>query len=156
MHALCFMHKLDKETCLKNGMSDSLGSQRDNDIGKLQMIEQMQMHPDKFVRKGPFWAMSKKNQQLQKIIQHANGNSYEPGGREIRTHDNNPRFNYKQSLEEGEDQLTLDEQELLNMQPSNYTIYLRNLAQTVSRNIDNINEVITGLDTTWAGGKNST
>lgn len=42
------------------------------------------------------------------------------------------------------------------MQPSNYTIYLRNLAQTVSRNLDNINEVITGLDTTWAGGKNAT
>ena len=42
------------------------------------------------------------------------------------------------------------------MQPSNYTIYLKNLAQTVSRNISGISEVITGKDTIWAGGKNAT
>ena len=38
------------------------------------------------------------------------------------------------------------------MQPKKYTIYLRNLAQTVSRNLAGVDEVITGLDTTWAGG----
>ena len=42
------------------------------------------------------------------------------------------------------------------MQPSSYTIYLRNFAQTVSRNLAGVDEVITGLDTTWAGGRNAT
>ena len=106
----------------------------------------MQLHPDKFVKKTPFWSMSKKNQQLSKIIQHANGSTFEPGGREIRVHDNNPRFNYKQSLADGGDQhqLSLEEQKLVSMQPSNYSIYLKNLAQTVSRNLDRVDEVITG------------
>ena len=60
--------------------------------------------------------MSKKNQQLQKIVQHANGFAMEPGGREVRTIENN-RFNYKQSLDDGEEKLTLEEQELMGMQP---------------------------------------
>ena len=51
--------------------------------------------------------------------------------------------------------LTQDEQYLLGMQPTKYTIYLRNLAQTVSRHLGGVDEVITGLDTTWAGGKNA-
>ena len=42
------------------------------------------------------------------------------------------------------------------MQPQNYTIYLKNLAQTVSRNLANVDEVITGLDTSWAGGRHAT
>ena len=41
------------------------------------------------------------------------------------------------------------------MQPSSYTIYLRNFAQTVSRNLAGVDEVITGLDTNWAGGRNA-
>ena len=39
------------------------------------------------------------------------------------------------------------------MQPSNYTIYLKNLAQTISRFRDGVDEVITGKDTLWAGGR---
>ena len=42
------------------------------------------------------------------------------------------------------------------MQPSTYTIYLKNMAQTVSRNLAGIDEVITGQDTTLLGGKNAT
>lgn len=44
----------------------------------------------------------------------------------------------------------------MGMQPAKYTVYLRNLAQTVSRNLAGVDEVITGLDTVWAGGKNAT
>ena len=36
-----------------------------------------------------------------------------------------------------------------------YSIYNMNLAQTVSRNLAGVDDVITGLDTTWAGGKNA-
>ena len=39
------------------------------------------------------------------------------------------------------------------MQPSNYTIYLKNLTQTISRNMDGFNEVITGKDTVWGAGR---
>jgi len=87
---------------------------------------------------------------------HSNEVVYEPGGREIRSHDHNTRFNYKQVQAEGELHLSVEEQKLLNMQPNNYTIYMRNLAQTVSRNLAGVDEVITGLDTVWAGGRNAT
>lgn len=44
---------------------------------------------------------------------------------------------------------------MLGMQPSSYTMYLRNFAQTISRNLAGVDEVITGLDTTFAGGRNA-
>ena len=69
----------------------------------------MYMHPEKFVRQGPFWSLSKKNQRLQKIINHANGYVVEPGGREIRIMETNSRFNYKLSQQEGEDILNTEE-----------------------------------------------
>ena len=62
----------------------------------MQMVWEMKRNPEKFVRRGPFWQMSKRNQQIQKVIMHGNGVVYEPGGREMRCHDPNPRFNYKQ------------------------------------------------------------
>ena len=70
MQALCLMYKLDKQTCLKHGGSrDSGGSQRNNEkASKVQMLNDMQMYPDRFVKKGSFWTMNKKNQKLQKII----------------------------------------------------------------------------------------
>ena len=87
---------------------------------------------------------------------HANGGVlYEPGGREVRIIDHNNRFNYKLAQAEGETVLSREEQEILAMQPSSYTIYLRNFAQTVSRSLAGVDEVITGLDTTWAGGRNA-
>ena len=48
---------------------------------------------------------------------HSYGKVVEPGGREQRAIENNPRFNYKQSLEEGTPSLTIEEQKLLGMQP---------------------------------------
>ena len=110
---------------------------------------------EKFVRKGPFWNLSRKHSHLQKLLMHSYGKVVEPGGREQRAIENNPRFNYKLSLEEGTPALTVDEQKLLGMQPSTYTVYLRNLAQTVSRSLSGVTEVIAGLDTTWLGGKNA-
>ena len=72
-------------------------------------MQDMQLHPDKFVRLGPFWQRSKKNQKLQKLIVHANGSCFEPGGREQRFIDNNPRFNYKVANLEGETKLSTEE-----------------------------------------------
>ena len=110
---------------------------------------------DKFVRKGPFWSLSRKHTNLQKLLMHSYGKVVEPGGREQRCIENNPRFNYKQSIEEGTPALSVEEQQLLGMQPATYTVYLRNLAQTVSRHLSGVTEVITGLDTTWLGGRNA-
>ena len=62
----------------------------------MKLIEDMYLYPQKFVRKGNFWQQSKKNQHLQKIIQHGNGCVMEPGGHEIRMplDHRNQRFNY--------------------------------------------------------------
>lgn len=40
---------------------------------------------------------------------HSNEVVYEPGGREIRSHDHNTRFNYKQAQAEGELHLSVEE-----------------------------------------------
>lgn len=81
---------------------------------------------------------------------------YEPGGREVRITDHtNNRFDYKQTKIDGETVLNREEQEILAMQPFSYTVYLRNFAQTVSRNLAGVDEVITGLDTQWAAGRNA-
>ena len=56
-------------------------------------------------------------------------------------------------MTEGDLPLSPDDQQLLSMQPSHYTIYLKNLTQTISRNLDGFNEVITGKDTVWGGGR---
>ena len=102
-------------------------------IGGQPMYEKMNQNPAKFINKRhPANLMSKKNAHLYKMIIHANDNSLvEPGGREIRStdrFDQNPRFNYKQSIVEGESKLTSEDQIVLGMQPVQYTVYLRNLA----------------------------
>ena len=99
--------------------------------------------------------MSRKHSYLAKLLMHSNGRVVEPGGREQRCQDANQRFNYKMSQEEGTPVLTIDEQQLLGMQPATYTVYLRNMAQTVSRNLSGVTEVITGHDTSLLGGRNA-
>lgn len=58
MQALCLMHKLDQESCLKVEGEDATSFQSNN---KLRTVWQMYKNPLNFVRKSPFWSMSKKN-----------------------------------------------------------------------------------------------
>jgi len=135
--------------------NEKLSSPLNKARNQIEVMEDMYYYPEKFVRKGPFWSMSKKQKYLSKLIMHSNGVVVEPGGREHRNQELNPRFDYQESLEMGDPELSLEEQQLLAMQPTTYTVYLNNLAQTVSRSLAGVDEVITGLDTQWAGGSHA-
>lgn len=140
MQFLARMHGLDAQTatnrrrksCSSVELRDSESQEAEQ---KLQLVLNAQHNPEKFVRKGYFWMMSKRNQRLQKLIMHSNGVVLEPGGREQRPvhHENNGRFNYKKSLEEGMMVLNPGDEALLSMQPNNYALYLNNIAHSVSR-----------------------
>ena len=164
MQALSIMHNLDPETCYKIRQDrDSIDESESRNItqprrGTDLNIDDLQTHllrSDKFVRHRGQNSFTRKNAQLQKIIQQTNGSIFEFGGREVRCMDLNPRWNYNQQKNEGEYDPSFLEQQMLAMQPAQYTIYNRNLAQTVSRNLAGVDEVITGLDTSWAGGRHA-
>ena len=73
MRALCMMHNLNIETCLKKEQSQdeveqkqqqqqsSPSPQKDDTNAKIQLLQDMQLHPDKFVKRSPFFAITKKN-----------------------------------------------------------------------------------------------
>ena len=156
MQALGMMFNLDQDSCIEIDPNDSI-LKGGSEISKLNLASNIMQHPEKFVnKKTGAGALTKKSQQLQRLIMHANGSLVEAGGRETFTTEQNANFNYKKSIEEGTYNPNQEEQHALNLQPLKYTIYLRNMAQTVSRSLAGVDEIITGLDTTLVGGKNAT
>lgn len=133
MNYLSLVHKLDRDTCLQVEPDEATDSPRIHESNYLSGLgSNLNQLENKFVRKGgtaAFFTASKRAQNhLQKLVHHSNGCLVEPGGREVRLIEANPRFNYKQSIAEGEYHLNFEEQKLLAMQPMTYSVYNMNLA----------------------------
>ena len=85
MQALGMMFNLDQDSCIEIDPNDSI-LKGGSEISKLNLASNIMQHPEKFVnKKTGAGALTKKSQQLQRLIMHANGSLVEAGGRETFT-----------------------------------------------------------------------